>query len=464
MSEVLDALRVVVGDRYAGNHEPDAESTPIFHGETFTPATGSILVKPASTEQVSQVVRIAADHGWPVVPVGGRTGTVGGAEPLTPSILLSLNRLDKISEVDPVNMTVTAGAGVILQTLQERVEAEGLVYPVDIGARGSATVGGIVSTNAGGLRAIRWGVTRDTVLGLEVVLADGTIIDGLRKLLKNNAGYDWMQPVIGSEGTLAIVTQAVLRLRRRTAPPITALLACRDFPAALTLLRTLEIATSDGVTTFELMWGDTYDFIATSASWPHRASLAPGFPFYALVEIEGGPEHMAALETAFAEMGEKGLVMDGVVAQSKREQDGIWAIREDMRPLAGLGPILSYDVSVPIDAQDVLARSVASDMGDRLPHAQLLTFGHAGDGNLHFVVAPGVGREGDGAVIDDIIYTQTGALRGSVSAEHGIGLYRRTALRYCRSAQERALMRRMKAAFDPHDRLNPGKIFSQENE
>ncbi|MCP1471482.1 FAD/FMN-containing dehydrogenase [Sphingobium sp. OAS761] len=463
MTDIRAALSALLGERHVQTDGLEQPHSPVIHGATDGASwEGSILVKPGSTAEVADLVKLAAANGWPVIAVGGRTGTVGGTDPLGPSILLSLERLNRIDEIDLDNMTATVGAGVLLQTFQEAVEEAGAFFPLDIGARGSATIGGVISTNAGGTRAVKWGVTRDLVLGVEAVLADGRIVDGLRKLLKNNAGYDWTHLMIGSEGTLGIVTRAVLRLRPQEAAPITALLACPDFPSAISLLRRLETATSSGLGSFELMWGDVYDFITGSPVWQHQAPIAGGAAFYALVEVGGGERQFAAFEGALETFLAEGLISDAVIAQSIRQQEAIWATRDDMSPLGSLGPILPYDVSVPITAMGELADRVAADVRRTLPDARLFSFGHAGDGNLHFVVAPGRGREGDAAQVDRIVFSHVAALNGSIAAEHGIGIHRREAITYCRSPEELSLMRQMKQALDPAGILNPGKILPRE--
>jgi FAD/FMN-containing dehydrogenase len=464
MSGIHRVLVQALGSRYVEIADVTTAPNPVFHGGSCDglDTAGSLLVKPASAAEVAEALKIAQNHGLPVIPVGGRTGTVGGTDLLSPSILLSLDRLNTIEEIDPEAMTVTAGAGVILQTLQEAVEACDLTLPIDIGARGSATVGGIVSTNAGGLRAIKWGVTRDNVLGLEAVLADGSIVNGVRKLLKDNAGYDWKQLMIGSEGTLGIITRVVFQLQPRVAPPATFLLACPDFKAAFRLLRRLSHATHDRLTSFELSWRNVYDLVALSPVWQHQAPLPAGYPLYALVEIDGADGELEQFETLLAGLMADGLIVDGVIARSNRQRDDIWATRDDMTPLGQLGPIFPYDVSVPINRMGELAENVGARVALELPDAALFTFGHAGDGNLHFVIAPGHGRECDASCADEIVFTETRALNGSISAEHGVGIHRREALSYCRAPEELAIMRMLKLALDPNRLLNPGKVVLME--
>jgi FAD/FMN-containing dehydrogenase len=323
-------------------------------------------------------------------------------------------------------------------------------------------VGGVISTNAGGLRAVRWGVARDMVLGLEAVLADGRVVTGLTKTLKDNAGYDWKHLMIGSEGTLGVVTRATLRLRPMPRSTMTALLGTDDFEKIVGLLRDLDADLGGQLTSFEVMWQDFYTMITEA----NRAKRAPPMPashhFYVLVEAMGGDPagDPARFEAALAAAIARGQAADAVIAQSGRERDALWAVREDlMEPMRKLWPMFAFDVSVALGDMAVTAERAIAAIRGEFPAARILTYGHAGDGNLHFVVGVGDNSPAAEHRVDLAVYRAVAEVGGSISAEHGVGLTKRGYLGFSRSADEIALMRILKAALDPGNILNPGKIL-----
>jgi FAD/FMN-containing dehydrogenase len=329
------------------------------------------------------------------------------------------------------------------------------MYPIDIGARGSATIGGNIATNAGGNRVLRFGMTREQVLGLEVVLADGEILSSMNTLLKNNAGYDLKQLFIGSEGTLGIVTRAVLRLRPALSGVATALLAVDSFDAVLGLLPRLTAAAAGGLSSFEVMWGDFWK--AVLASGRHQPPFQEAHPFYVLVEMAGSNAE-GALERAIEAAWEEGLLASAVIAQSQSQAEAMWAIREDLTGLvSALEPAFGYDISLPQRHMDAYCAELRRRLLEVSPEARLIVFGHLGDCNLHIGIA-NTGNRLTHAQSDSLVYALLAPLRGSVSAEHGIGLDKRPYLGVTRSASEIALMRRLKMLLDPHNLLNPGKV------
>jgi FAD/FMN-containing dehydrogenase len=418
------------------------------------------LVKPASTVEVSTILRLCHAAGQAVVPWGGKTGLVDGAV-AEGAVALSLERMNRIEEIDPVAATMTVEAGCILQTVCEAAEAKGMLFPLDLGARGSATIGGNISTNAGGNRVIRYGMMRDLVLGLEAVLADGTVLSSLNHLIKNNAGYDLKQLFIGSEGTLGIVTRAVLRLRPRPASQDTAFVALDSFDHLPQFLRHMDSALGGSLSAFEVMWDDFYRLVTTAPA-KGRPPIPYGHPYYVLVESLGAhqEEDSQRFERALEAALEMGHLADAVIAKSQLERNQMWGLRDDVIQLARNFPIFGFDVSLKIADMEAYVAEVRQGLAARWPKSTLIVFGHLGDGNLHVIA--GVGDNSDDARhgVEAIVY---GALRprgGSVSAEHGIGLEKRPYLDWSRAPEEVALMRRLKQALDPDNILNPGKVLA----
>lgn len=420
------------------------------------------LVKPRTAEEVAAIIRAASEHAVPVTVVGGQTGTVGSAVPADGGIALSLERMNRVVEIDPLSMTMTVEAGCILQIAQEAAEAQGALLPLDLGARGSATIGGVIGTNAGGNRVLRWGMMRDMVIGLEAVLADGSIVSSLTKMLKDNAGYNWKHLIIGSEGTLGIVTRAVLRLRPLPRSRQTGLIATASFTQAITALRRLEVGLSGRLSSFELMWEDFYAAMSAAQLAQRPRPMALGHGFYALAEAMGGDEEtdLAQFEQQLMGLMEEGIVTDAVIAQSVREREALWAVREDMAPgLGPLRPFASYDVSMGVGDMPRFVQEARANMAQAVPDAQILFYGHAGDGNLHAIVSAGQMDAGLQRRFDTAIFDAVRTVGGSIAAEHGIGVSRAPYLRWTRSDSELKLMRTLKLALDPQDILNRGKLL-----
>ena len=424
----------------------------------------AVAVKPGSTDEVAAVVKLAHARGVPVTVIGGQSGTCAAAVPVDGGIAISLERMNQVVEIDPLSMTMTVEAGCILQLAQEAAEKEGALLPLDLGARGSAMIGGVIGTNAGGNRVLRWGMMRDMVLGLEAVLADGTVVSSLTKMLKDNAGYSWKHLLIGSEGTLGIVTRAVLRLRPLPTTRQTALIACSTFEEAIHVLRRLEVTLSGKLSSFELMWGEFYSTMTDAMADQRPAPMPSGHAFYAVIEAMGGDEEAdgGQFERGLMDLIEGGTIADAVIAQSEREREAIWAVREDMTAgLTPLRPFASYDVSMGVGDMPAFVAAARTNLAQAYPEATALFYGHAGDGNLHAILSIGTMDADIQQRFDRAIYDAVRTVGGSIAAEHGIGTTRKAFLSWTRSDAEIALMRTLKCAIDPENILNPGKILPE---
>jgi FAD/FMN-containing dehydrogenase len=419
------------------------------------PTRALAMVRPASTEQLSQVMRLCSERGQTMVVQGGRTGVVAGAEASASDLIISLERMSAIEAVDDVGGTATIQGGAVLQTVQEQLAEQGFLFPLDLGARGSCTIGGTVATNAGGINVLRYGMMRNLVLGLEAVLADGTVVSSMNQMLKNNTGYDLKQLFIGSEGTLGVVTRAVVRLYPLPGSRQTALVALPSFDAVIQLLKTAQSDLAGTLSAYEIMWNSYYRAVTVTGA--HRAPMDRDYAFYVMIEAEGAdPE---ADELRFERMLEQafdgGVVVDAVIPKSDTERRALWNVREEFDAIL---PSFLYDVSLPIRDMPAYVDQLHIDLRARWPEVEFHVFGHMADGNLHLFVNP----QQDGAThadCDAIVYRRLPDFGGSVSAEHGIGLDKRDWLPTSRSAQEISLMRMLKGAFDPQGLLNPGRII-----
>lgn len=457
--DIVEGLRALVG----AEGVVDAADVATRSAGAFRPDNlcAAALVRPIDTEGVSRVLRWCHEHGVGVVTQGGLSGLVHGADAAPDEIILSLERMRRIESIDTVQRTATVQAGVTLQALQEAVDAAQLAFPLDLGARGTATLGGNAATNAGGNRVIRYGMTRDMVLGLEVVLADGTVVSSMNHLIKNNTGYDLKQLFIGSEGTLGVITRLVLRLREKPESANVALIACDSFDRVATLLKLMDRGLGGTMSAFEAMWQPFYELV-TSPPAKGRAPLPRRHPFYVLVEALGNDRALdrqrfvAVMESAWA----AGLIADAAVAQSDADVQAFWSLRDDVAQVGRDGRPVGFDVSLPIDAMEAFVRTLQRDLPDAIgDDHRLFVFGHVGDSNLHVVVqvAPEawpVARP----KIEALVYGSLKGVAGSVSAEHGIGLEKKAWLPISRSPAELDLMRTIKKALDPKGILNAGKI------
>ncbi|WP_175760403.1 FAD-binding oxidoreductase [Burkholderia anthina] len=416
------------------------------------------LLRPRSVDDVSRALAICTAHRQTVVPQGGMTGLAAGAEPSAHDVVLSLERMQGVLEIDADAATVTAWAGTPLEALQQAVDDAGFALGIDLGARGSCQIGGNVATNAGGNRVIRYGTTREQVLGLEVVLADGTVLSSLNKMLKNNAGYDLRQIFVGSEGTLGVVTRVVLRLHPRLAAPSTALCAVRDTAAALALLRAARTACSD-LLSFEAMWPAFYGYVCGHTPGM-RAPLPADDGVKVLIECASGDAARTAerFEAVLADWLERGLIDDAALAQNAADAQAFWTVREGLA-IDDLPGLVNFDVGIPPRETAAFIEACDRALKARWPGAHVFFFGHLGDSNLHVCVSAPYAAGERAHDVDAVLYPLVRDAGGSVSAEHGIGRYKRDWLGCSRSDAEIAAMRRLKHAFDPLGLLNPGKVI-----
>jgi D-lactate dehydrogenase (cytochrome) len=438
------------------------DTRDLYHGRPLA------VVRPLDTEQVARVVRACAESGTGVVPQGGNTGLCGGSVPDASGgqVVLSLSRMNRIRDLDARNLTLTVEAGCVLTDVQAASDEAGLRFPLSLAAEGTCQIGGNLATNAGGTAVLRYGNTRDLVLGIEVVLADGEVWNGLRRLRKDNTGYKLAQLFTGSEGTLGVITAAVLKLFPKPRQRHTSLIAVRDPDAALNLLERLRAVSGDAVTTFEYINGSSLELAVTWVEG-NRNPLSQAHDHYVLAELSDGSESgsmRSALEDVLAEAFEDEGVLDATIADSSAQADALWALRETIpaaqRRASGS---IKHDISVPVSrVPELLARGSAM-MREQLPDVVVVAFGHLGDGNIHFNANAQPGTDPTpfheaAETIHALMYELVRELEGSFSAEHGIGQLKLDQMTQYRPDIELELMRRVKAALDPQGILNPGKV------
>ncbi len=409
------------------------------------------LIRPRTVEQLSAAMTLCHAAGAPVIAQGGMTGLAGGANPSGTEIAVSLSLLRGVEEVDTASATMVVKAGTPLEECQRAAADAGLFLALDLGSRGSCQIGGNLSTNAGGIRVIRYGMAREQVLGLEVVLADGTIISSMNRMLKNNAGYDLKHLFIGSEGTLGIITRAVLRLHPPPGDITTMLVAVSGFDQVVTLLRRAQ-SELGGILAFEAMW---HDYFAYNAQALKLNFFDGAHPFCIIVESTQPRE---AIEAFLAACLDDSLINDALIAASHAQAREMWSVREG-HPIEALPNLLNFDVSLPIGLIGDYAEACTAAVKARWPAAHVSFYGHVGDSNVHICVSTLYGPGEDMHSVDDIVYDMLGNYGGSISAEHGIGTLKRPYLHLSRSPQELALMRHLKQALDPKGILNPGKVI-----
>jgi D-lactate dehydrogenase (cytochrome) len=464
-NELAARLRHALGDDRIVTDADGLE--PFLHEErNLYRGAAKITVLPRSTEEVATAVRICAQAGVAVVPQGGNTGLVGGAVAGAGEVVISLKRMNRIIGVDAIDYTMTVEAGAILETIQNAAEEKDCLFPLSLGAEGSCQIGGNIASNAGGINVLRYGNTRDLVLGLEVVLPDGRIWNGLRALHKDNTGYALKHLFIGSEGTLGIITKAVLKLFALPRERQTALCALADVDDALALLARLKASAGEAITAFELMSGFALD-LASAHSGDARP-IADAYPWFVLLELsgsQGGNALRETMEEVLGEALEQELIKDAVIAESLDQAAVFWRLRERI-PEAQKpeGASIKHDVAVPVSRIPEFLRAADVAVAAAKPGTRLCTFGHLGDGNLHYNLTQPEGMAPQDFLdcwreMNDIVHGIAVRLGGSFSAEHGIGLLKAGELRHYKEPIELELMQRVKAALDPSGTMNPGKVI-----
>lgn len=428
------------------------------------------LASPASTAEVAALVKICADHGVPIVPQGGNSGMVGGATPDRSgrALLVSLRRMNAIRAIDRSSRQAVCEGGVILQSLHEAAAAEGLRFPLTLGGKGSATIGGLISTNAGGTQVLRHGTMRTQVLGLEAILADGSRFDALVPLKKDNRGFDLKQLFIGSEGTLGIVTAATLRLLPAIADRAVLWAGVETIHAARALLLHFEEKSGDALEGFEVIPAHSLD--AVIAHLPEvRSPLSGQHAWHCLIELTADADGAADLAdravSSLSSAMESGIVQDATIAGNESQAEAFWLLRDSIAAAErALGPAVQHDISVPVDRMPDFVEFARKEVESRFPETSAIAFGHLGDGNVHFhVIAPpgavtGEWQRAIGATISTFVYELVTQWGGSISAEHGIGQAKRAELGRLGDPVALDLMKRVKNALDPGDILNPGKL------
>jgi FAD/FMN-containing dehydrogenase len=453
---LVDELRSIVGDQGLLLGE-DAAMRSCDPFRPVPPASG-VIVRPADTAQVSEVLSLCRRRGQCVVTQGGRTGVSGGAYADADEIVLSMERMNAIESIDPVAQVAVVQAGVVLETLHTRAAEQGLLYPIDLGAKGSATIGGNIATNAGGNRVIRWGMTRQNVLGVEAVLPDGTVVSAMNRLVKNNTGYDIKQLMIGSEGTLGVVTRAVLRLVPAPTTQLVAFISAPSFAAILDLLgRARKLQT---LSAFEVMWRDYYSLVAQSGTG--RSPVKDDEPYYLLVEAMGYDKvrDEESFNAFLSDAYDAGLVSDAVVATSARQVDELWRVREASDVLVpAMGPFIPFDISVDIGRAEEFAAAARAALEQRFDGLKCVTLGHLGDNNLHIAAHVGPDTIERALEVEGCVFEVLRDFDGALTAEHGVGRFKRQFLPQHVSSGALAMMRHMRDALDPQRLMNRRVLF-----
>jgi len=462
--ELIARFRTIVGDKYAVTEVADiapyvTEERGLFHGSS------PLVLRPGSTAEVSAICKLATEHKIALVPQGGNTGLVGGQTPHHGEVVVSTRRLDKIRDIDAASNTMTCEAGVVLQIAQQKAAEVDRLFPLSLGAEGSCTIGGNLSTNAGGTAALAYGVAREMALGLEVVLADGRILGGLSKLKKDNTGYDLRNLFIGAEGTLGIITAATLRLFPKPRAMETAFVGLKSPASALKLLSIAQNEAAFALTSFELLSDTAVDF-SVRHGIDIRNPLERKHQWYVLMELSSSHEDArATLEAILAQGLDQGVVDDAAIAANLSQRSAFWKLRDEMsaaqKPEGGS---IKHDISVPVAAVPEFIAQANAAVVKLIPGARPVPFGHLGDGNIHYNVSQPLGANtadflerwhAVNAVVFDIVLR----MGGSISAEHGIGVLKRDELAEVKDKVAVEVMRAIKAQLDPLGIMNPGKVL-----
>ncbi len=462
--ELIARFREIVGDKYAVTAAADVapyvtEERDLFYGHS------PLVLRPGSTAEVSAICKLASEHRLALVPQGGNTGLVGGQTPHHGEVVISMRRMDKIRDIDTASNTMTCEAGVVLQIAQQRAAAVDRLFPLSLGAEGSCTIGGNLSTNAGGTTALAYGVAREMALGLEVVLADGRILNALSKLKKDNTGYDLRNLFIGAEGTLGIITAATLKLFPKPRAVETGYVGLRSPAQALKLLSIAQNEAAGTLTSFELLSEVAVDF-SVRHGIDVRCPLGGTHPWHVLMELSSPRDDARiTLEAILSQGLEEGIVEDAVIAANLSQRSAFWKLRDEMsaaqKPEGGS---IKHDISVPVVAVPDFIEQANAAVGKLIPGARPVPFGHLGDGNIHYNVSQPIG--GDTAAfmgrwheVNAVVFEIVLRMGGSISAEHGIGVLKRDELPAVKDKVAIELMRSIKAMLDPLGIMNPGKVL-----
>jgi D-lactate dehydrogenase (cytochrome) len=462
--ELIARFRGIVGDKYAVTDAADiapyvTEERGLFHGRS------PLVLRPGSTAEISAICKLASEHRIALVPQGGNTGLVGGQTPHHGEVVVSTRRMDKIRDIDTASNTMTCESGVVLQIAQQKASEADRLFPLSLGAEGSCTIGGNLSTNAGGTAALAYGVAREMALGLEVVLADGRILNGLSKLKKDNTGYDLRNLFIGAEGTLGIITAATLRLFPKPRAVETAFVGLQSPAQALKLLAISQKEAAGSLTSFELLADIAVDF-SVRHGIDIRDPLSSKHPWYVLMELSSSREDArAALESILTQGMEDGIVDDAVIAANLSQRSAFWKLRDEMsaaqKPEGGS---IKHDISVPVAAVPDFIDEANAAVVKLIPGARPVPFGHLGDGNIHYNVSQPIGGNaadflGQWHAVNAVVFEIVLRMGGSISAEHGIGVLKRDELPDVKDKVAIELMRGIKAMLDPQGIMNPGKVL-----
>ncbi len=462
--ELIARFRAIVGDKYAVTEPADVapyvtEERGLFHGHS------PLILRPGSTAEVSAICKLATEQKIALVPQGGNTGLVGGQTPHHGEVVVSMRRLDKIREIDPASNTMACESGVVLQVAQQKAAEVDRLFPLSLGAEGSCTIGGNLSTNAGGTAALAFGVAREMALGLEVVLADGRILNGLSKLKKDNTGYDLRNLFIGAEGTLGIITAATLKLFPKPRAIETAFVGLKSPDDALKLLSISQSEAAGSLTSFELLADIAVDF-SVRHGIDIREPLTNKHPWFVLMELSSSRDDArTTLESILGRGMEQGIVDDAVIAANLSQRADFWKLRDEMsaaqKPEGGS---IKHDISVPVAAVPAFIAEANAAVVKLIPGARPVPFGHLGDGNIHYNVSQPIGANAADFLarwhdVNAVVFSIVLRMGGSISAEHGIGVLKRDELPEVKDKVAIELMRSIKALLDPLGIMNPGKVL-----
>ncbi len=470
MQNFINQLSEVLEKKYILTQEEDKAPYLTDWRKRFTGKAFAVLL-PCNSNEVAAIVRLCSQHQIALVPQGGHTGFCGGATPDNSGnqVILNLKRMNQIREIDSANQTITLEAGCILQTAQEKAAENGFLFPLSLGAEGSCMIGGNLATNAGGTNVLRYGNTRDLCLGLEVVTAKGEIWNGIKGLRKDNTGYDLRDLFIGSEGTLGIITAAVMKLYPLPVSQWTTLVACESIASTIKLLTLFQNRASSLLTGFEMMTRESLDL--NEKHFPQMANPLQGNPPYTvLIELSDheSEEHVRQLlETILEDAFQKSFISDAVIASNLTQANAFWHMREHITlAQAEEGANLKHDITIPLSSLDSFIRVTDQLMREKFPGVRIINFGHLGDGNLHYNIAPPLGadpktfNEANEKLIHELVYDQVERCKGSISAEHGVGQLKLDGLRAHKGEVAHDLMKSLKTALDPQNILNPHKVVS----